>query len=161
MGTSQCPQNPALYIGGCTCPQHLYSPEKQAHSSSHILNFIKNIRTLPEICQQLSFSCDGTNPADEHVTLCVLRSLISQVMTKEDLLFKIVQCTMKSQFKSNDWRMMMLANLVCGIDVGADSGAAGLQDIRGAERSRRHASTLQPRVLLQIWKFKSPLGVHC
>lgn len=45
---------------------------------------------------------------------------------------------------------MLLVNLERGIDVGADGGAAGLQDVRRAQGGGGHSSALQPRVLFQI-----------
>lgn len=56
---------------------------------------------------------------------------------------------------------MQILDLVGGIDIGADGGAGGLQDVRGAERCGGHdAAALEPGVLLQSRELQPALRIY-
>lgn len=54
-----------------------------------------------------------------------------------------------------------ILDLVGGVDIGADGGAGGLQDVRSAERGGGHdAAALEPGVLLQSQELQPALRIH-
>lgn len=57
---------------------------------------------------------------------------------------------------------MQILDLVGGIDIGTDSRAGGLQNIRGAERGGGHdATSLKPGILFQSRELQPSLRIYC